>query len=524
MKKSLFYSLLTTATLLSPIFAFPSWAKDCTEIPKDTTEITVKIDSATLRKEADKSSEKGFKIAADDKLKVLDHKSTVDKTGQELCWYQVSAVKDTENKPYFIADVGIKEFPFFDLSTGDKPDAAGAKNTGNTAASGQHNSSPPPTNNKGKSGQDDVVQEKLSQDIPQQKWLVFAVIGISIGNIIILFLVCMEVSKVRKHLNIAGIYRPSINPYKEGTAPIDIQIKNSVAEQLASVAEQLKELKNIQSIQRKLKRIQDDLGLKSQNDESSDTKKELTTKESLSGIVIQLNSVLEPIEELRKSNQSSQEAIQLINIRLENLVLNFKELASKKTNIIGYIIGLNDEQQASHAFPGIYHRPETREETPLETPRSNTQEFINSPKDDQNSSQVTPSSITISPQLQEIIDRFNQQSPDLFRDSIFQPLTLTQDTIDRKTIGSVKLERPNDNYQAAYLKFEMDNASWLIPNITSNRISTIMGRLSENPDIFTVRGGSSSGCSLKLVKPAKLKVSTDNPGLSEIEEPGEFQA
>jgi hypothetical protein len=51
-----------------------------------------------------------------------------------------------------------------------------------------------------------------------------------------------------------------------------------------------------------------------------------------------------------------------------------------------------------------------------------------------------------------------------------------------------------------------------------------MGRLSENPDIFTVRGGSSSGCSLKLVKPAKLKVSTDNPGLSEIEEPGEFQA
>lgn len=520
MKESLFYSLMTTATLLSPVFAVPSWAKDCPEIPKEIKELTVKSKEATLRTEPDKGSKKGFSIFANDSLKILDHKSIVDKTGQNFCWYQVSVVKDKDNQPYFIADVGIKEFPFSNLSTGDQPDASGAKNTGNTATSGQQSNSPLPTNNKGTSGQNGVAQEKLSQDISQQKWLTFVVIGISIGNIIILLLLCVEVSKVRSYLNISGLYRPSVKPYEKGAAPIDIQIKDSIAEELASVAEELKELKNIKSIQRKLKRIQDDLGLKSQNDESSDTKKELTTEKSLSQIVIQLNSILEPIQELKKSNQSSQEAIQLINIRFEDLALKFKELASKTPNIIGYVMGLSGEQQASYTFPGIYYKPETREDKPTETPSLIAKECVVSPKDDQDSSTVASSPITISPQLQEIIDHFNQQSPDLFRASTFQPLTLTQDTIDRKTIGSVKLERPSDNYQAAYLKFEMDNTSWLIPNITSIHISKIMRNLGENSDIFIIRQGS--GSSLKLVKPAKLKAISNE--LWEIEEPGEFQA
>jgi len=551
MKKSLFYSLMTTATLLSPIFAFPGWAKDCPEIPKEIKELTVKSKEATLRTEPDKGSKKGFSIFANDSLKILDYKSIVDKTGQNFCWYQVSAVKDKDNKPYFIADVGIKEFPFSNLSTGDKPDASGAKNTGNTATSGQQSNSPPPTNNKGTFEQNGVAQEKLSQYVSQQKWLTFVVIGISIGNIIILLLVCVEVSKVRSYLNISGLYRPSVKPYEKGTAPIDIQIKDSVAEKLASVAEELKELKNIQSIQRKLKRIQDDLGLKSQNDESSDTKKELTTEKSLSQVVIQSNSILEQIQELKKSNQSSQEAIQLIdnsileqiqelkksnqssqeaiqliNIRFEDLALKFKELASKTPNIIGYIIGLSGEQQASHTFPGIYHKPETREDKLPETPSSSGQEFSHSSEDDQNPSQVTHTPITISPQLQEIIDRFNRQRPELFNDFSSQPLTLTKETIEGQVGANgrriLQLEIPADTSQEAYLKFEMDNASWLIPNIKSVHISKIMGNLGENSDIFTILP-QGSGSSLQLIKPAKLKISTNNLQRWEIEEPGEFQ-
>jgi hypothetical protein len=132
----------------------------------------------------------------------------------------------------------------------------------------------------------------------------------------------------------------------------------------------------------------------------------------------------------------------------------------------------------------------------------------------------------ISPQLQEIIDCFNQQRPELFSYFPSQPLTLTHQAIQGKVGPNacriVQLEVPADPSQGIYLKFEIDNASWLIPNITSRYIYKIMSNLSENSDIFTIRAGS--GSSLKLVMPAKLKVSTDNPGLWEIEEPGIFQS
>lgn len=145
-------------------------------------------------------------------------------------------------------------------------------------------------------------------------------------------------------------------------------------------------------------------------------------------------------------------------------------------------------------------------------------------KDDQTSSPVYVS-ITISPQLQEIIDRFNQQRPELFRDLLFQPLTLTQQSIQGYGPNGrqiLQLEAPVDTSQAAYLKFEMDNTSWLIPNITSRYIRKIIDNLPENSDIFTIitiiRQGY--GFSPQLIKPAKLKAISN--GLWEIEEPGEF--
>jgi hypothetical protein len=135
-----------------------------------------------------------------------------------------------------------------------------------------------------------------------------------------------------------------------------------------------------------------------------------------------------------------------------------------------------------------------------------------------------------------MIEQFNSQNRDYFRDDRFQPLTLTQRSIDgqvpvKLTQQSIKeqvvlngcrilqLEVPFDSSQASYLTTKIDKENWLIPNIISPYIGKIMSNLDENPEIFTVESGSGS---LRLIKPAKLK--SVSLGLWEIEEPGEFQA
>ena len=122
----------------------------------------------------------------------------------------------------------------------------------------------------------------------------------------------------------------------------------------------------------------------------------------------------------------------------------------------------------------------------------------------------------------EMVEQFNSQNRDYFRDGKFHPLTLTQQSIqgqvglDARRI--VQLEAPSDSSQASYLTTEIDRENWLIPNITSPYISQIMRNLHENSEIFTVESGSGT---LRLIKPAKLK--SVSSGLWEIEEPGAFQ-
>jgi hypothetical protein len=455
MKRKSFYFFLLTSSFFVPTITFPGWTKDCPEIPKDITEITVKSNVATLRTEADKASEKGFTILADDKLKVLDHKSTVDKTGQELfCWYQVSSVRDIDNKPYFIADVGIKEFPFSNLSMGDKADTSTAENTGMYATSGQHSSPQIPANDKGTSGENSDAQKALYQNDSQQKWLPFILIGIGgIGsgtliNTIILVLIFSEASKVR-------------------------QLK-------ASVAEELKRLENSQnSIQRKLQRIQYDLGLPKQNGIPS-THEKLTTQERLFQEIEQnSNKIFEVLQRVENPSQPNQDKLKFI---------------TKKVEII------EDNQQNTSSL--------------------SNQKILLNPSDKRD----------------EMIEQFNSQNRDYFRDDRFQPLTLTQRSIDgqvpvKLTQQSIKeqvvlngcrilqLEVPFDSSQASYLTTKIDKENWLIPNIISPYIGKIMSNLDENPEIFTVESGSGS---LRLIKPAKLK--SVSLGLWEIEEPGEFQA
>ena len=127
----------------------------------------------------------------------------------------------------------------------------------------------------------------------------------------------------------------------------------------------------------------------------------------------------------------------------------------------------------------------------------------------------------LSPKLKELITQFNNQNREPFTDSRFQPLKLTQQSLqgqvslDARKI--IQLEVTADSLHTSYLKVEIDQKNWLIPNITSPYISQIMRNLEEYSEIFIVHPGLSI---LKLVMPAKLK----NIGfeLWEIEEPGIF--
>ena len=105
--------LIIIASIILPNFSFPSLAKDCPTIPKNIKQVTVKSDSAYLRKEPMQDSEKGFVILENDQLRVLDPKPAGDKNNQNHCWYQVGSLKDTSRNKYWIAHVGIKEFENF---------------------------------------------------------------------------------------------------------------------------------------------------------------------------------------------------------------------------------------------------------------------------------------------------------------------------------------------------------------------------------------------------------------------------
>lgn len=110
-KLSQYISIVITSVIL-PIFSFPGLAKDCPNIPEKLKEVTVKDSKATLRTAPKISSLKGSPILEGDKLKVVDLNPTKDSEGNDYCWYQVSPIKDSSQTTYWIAEVGINEFPF----------------------------------------------------------------------------------------------------------------------------------------------------------------------------------------------------------------------------------------------------------------------------------------------------------------------------------------------------------------------------------------------------------------------------
>lgn len=102
--------LLLFTPIIVIVLTLPSLADDCPSVPKETTEVTVKDSKATLRTEPKKSSEKGSRILAEEKLKVIDVNPTKDSGGNDYCWYKVKLANGQNEKEFWIASIGLKEF------------------------------------------------------------------------------------------------------------------------------------------------------------------------------------------------------------------------------------------------------------------------------------------------------------------------------------------------------------------------------------------------------------------------------
>jgi hypothetical protein len=473
MKKLSFYTFIATASLILPMFTSPSWAKKCPTIPENIQQVTVKSDSAFLRKEPKQESEKGFKIRENDPLKVLDPKPAPDKEKQNYCWYQVRPVKDTSQNKYWIADVGIKEFEKFSSNP------SSPKNSSTSTSSTPDNSQ--------------NIQKETS--IPLQLHLVLILSGLGIIiNALILLLFYREVEKILNYLNLPSFLKTQRERTKRRQSIDD----NDFREQIQGIIyEQLNQF-NLPDIKIKLDKVFKDLGLErkktnpltanpnasistDKTNENEINNQKQTTKETLSQIVKKLQTIIDEQKKLNAFNDYNDskmaEFSKLIQ-ELQQQILRNQEVVVKPDNF--------------------------------------NQEFQDT---DSNSSLSTSSEL--SQELTKLVTQFNHQNREPFNDARFQPLKLTQQStqghVGLNAHRILELEVCTDNSQASYLQFEMDGENWLIPNITSSYISQIMRNLDENRDIFVTHTGSGT---LQLVKPAKLK----NIGLNlwGIEEPGEF--
>ncbi len=342
-----------------------------------------------------------------------------------------------------------------------------------------------------------VLLKIFNIDLHQPAWLpwLFILNGVLI-NIVLLYLLYREISKVREHLNIPGLNRPNRSPFQLGFSPIEEQMRNSVSDLVkADSVDNYDKL--LSSIQRKLGRMEKALGVTPQPEGLSSNRSIIPPQNILTQIDQKLDQYLNQFQTQTKQHESYQADLKFLERRIE--ALETQPLTS------------SSDSCSESSLP-----PFTENLLQVEQPENLTLHLAQAQQEVVN--------VEISPSLQEIIERFNYQRPELFDDFSSISLTLTSDSsqgkVDINNRRIVQLEIPPDISQATYLKFDLDQTAWLIPNIKSRYISRIMQNLSENPEVFMITSGSSSG-SLQLVKPAKLREISG--GLWEIEEPGEFQ-
>lgn len=227
---------------------------------------------------------------------------------------------------------------------------------------------------------------------------------------------------------------------------------------------------------------------------SKSFKEILSLRESLSLIASKLHEGLEHLSQIIQKYVD----IHQLESKVSELESKVSELVSKISEIESKVSELQQsENQKKSAQVSLTNQSQVVSESSL--------------SDFQN--------ISISSNLQDIVDKFNERNKDHFTRLSPQFLKLNVPSIHGvpSPTGStiVQLVSAQEN-EASYLKIEADQENWLFPNIISAQVDKIISIL--KPSIFTI------DFSLKnpqLKKPAKLKEVSS--GIWEIAEIGEFE-
>lgn len=163
----------------APIIQLQALAADCPIVKKDTQEVIVKEDSAQLRTEPRKDSQKGPSIKKGDRLQLINHQPT---DANNYCWYEVKPLKDTSKTNYWIADVGLSKFAL------EPKDGSSQSNLSSLSEQNKETQTAEKLSEKKDQGQT-IINES---SIPWQLWLTLALVGIgtlsSLGALVFSYL------------------------------------------------------------------------------------------------------------------------------------------------------------------------------------------------------------------------------------------------------------------------------------------------------------------------------------------------
>jgi hypothetical protein len=179
MKKLHFLNLFLMTSISAPIIQLQALAVDCPIVKKDTQEVIVKEDSAQLRTEPRKDSQKGPRIKKGDKLQLMNHQPT---NVNNYCWYEVKPLEDNSKTNYWIADVGLSKFAL------EPKDGSSQSNLSGLSEQNKETETAEKLSEKKDQGQTIINESSISW----QLWLTLALVGIgtlsSLGALVFSYL------------------------------------------------------------------------------------------------------------------------------------------------------------------------------------------------------------------------------------------------------------------------------------------------------------------------------------------------
>jgi hypothetical protein len=469
--------------LASPVVAViifvqsnPSLAQtiSCPTPSKETREVTVKDDNATLRTEPKYSkNNKGPSIGKNDKLVVIlfEPKLGPDKNKNIHCWYKVSILNDQDKKIYWIADIGLVEFPSWSNTPSPTPTPSVSPTPGDTSPH----------------------QSEKEPSVPWMVW-VLAPIGIIVVG---LFAYAYDRIKRRGYFN-----NRSSNSVKtdnlSSSNPDTTIIKTD--EDTPSVEQPDKDILSLnQSAHITALMTQKMVKLLEKNGKQDENVKQDLVKE-VNELKVKVTKQDREIGELKAE-------ISELKAEKDREISELKSTINDQDSKISKILE-SDKQEIDKIRQDVSQNADKVSEPNPEL----QQQLLN---------RGDSAQFFLPKELQRLVDEFNNDNKDYFLNLDRHFLTESgksvhrQPSMDDNTNLVVELVDSEDS-QAFYFKIKVDKENWLFPNLNSSYFQKIMNGL--NPSIFNVNPNSDT--LKKLVKPAKLE--NAGSGIWEIAERGEF--